>query len=244
MMAPAAPAGRAPVSPRSRFFRRPDRPYTEVDGRPVVIHPDRRTFYELTPAATAVWASLDGRSVRELATSITTSTGSDPVLSCVELVRRWRALGLIEECTVLGTAPADDLHLPSPPKTEIALVADTAATGAVLVVGLGARSTVTVVVTPPRLAGAAVALRGLVQLGPIPGSGSMAQPAEAEAEGPLSPLAVFGALVQSVADEELHDGGLADALASLAESLAGLRLPATDLDSTEVQHAIDELLHE
>jgi hypothetical protein len=105
-------ASRAPISPASELCRRPRRPYSEVDGHAVVVIPERRAFVELPPRAVALWAALDGRPLAAVVGGLTSRTG-DPVIAtaeAIELVRRWRALDLVEERAVLGAegGGADD----------------------------------------------------------------------------------------------------------------------------------------
>ena len=58
---PVPPELLEPVSVRSRLVRAPGVRYTEVAGAAVVWEPTRRALHELSPAAAALWAALDGR---------------------------------------------------------------------------------------------------------------------------------------------------------------------------------------
>jgi hypothetical protein len=110
---PARASGRRrPVSLESRFTRRADRPYTEVAGHSMVLVLERRSAYEIAPGALALWASLGDRTLGDLITDLDPNR---PALDYLEVVRRWRALGLIEERDVLGVEgqTVDDTNGPA-----------------------------------------------------------------------------------------------------------------------------------
>jgi hypothetical protein len=94
--------GRQPITVRSWFVRRPGRPYTEVAGHSVVVVPERRVAYEIAPAALRLWATLAHRPLGDLIADLDPDRA--PV-EYLELVRRWRALGLVEERAVLDGDP-------------------------------------------------------------------------------------------------------------------------------------------
>ncbi len=98
-MTELTPGLRRPVSAGSWFARRPDRPYTEVGGHSMVLVPERRMAYEIAPGARGLWAALGDRPLGELVAALDPDR---PPLEYVELVRRWRALGLVEERAVLA----------------------------------------------------------------------------------------------------------------------------------------------
>ncbi len=241
-------AHRAPISARSRLGRRPDRPYTEVDGHPVVIVPERRACYRIAPAALALWAALDGRPLGQVVDGLGPEADRHPLLDYVELVRRWRALGLVDECAAPDEAPPPPFEPAEPPAT-VALHATVTAEGAVLVVGQGADEPVAISVADSAVVGAERPLVGLVQV--------MGRTDPADADHPADPspdptpdpspaqtldaLGVFEALV-SVGDEtDLEAEGTADALADLAETLRGLRIPGPDPDGHRLDGAVAQL---
>jgi hypothetical protein len=219
-------AGRAPVNARSRFRRLPGRPYTEVAGQPVVVNLERRMCVPLSPAAVALWAALDGRPLHDLVAA------ADLLPACIELLRRWRAFGLIEEDAVLDDAPAPHPVAAPARRATVTLRAHVAASGSVLLVGPDRTERTTVAVDPPRVVGAEQPLVGLVGL------------AAPTAPGPrLDALGVFAVLVAGLDHHDEHDGpeALVDALATLAESLTGRAVTAVDPADAEVRRAVAEL---
>lgn len=221
--------GRTPVSGRSRFRRLAGRPYTEVDGQPVVVNLERRTCIPLSPSAVALWAALDGRPLADLVVAGEPGT-PDPLPACVELLRRWRALGLIEEDEVIddesGAHPVD-----APARcATVSLRARAAASGAVLVVGPDVTDVATITLDPPGVVGAGRPLVGLVGLAAPDGAGAG-----------LAPLDVFGLLVAAGPDDVEAPVSLVDALAELAESLTGRVVASADPDSVEAIRAVVEL---
>ncbi len=127
----------------------------------MVLVPERRMAYEIAPGALALWGALDDRSLGDL---IARLDPNRPAHDYLEVVRRWRALGLIEERVVLGVEPQ------------------------------------TVDPAPP------AELRWRTP-----------DPTSLDAPSHDDPLQWFGTLLGWVADDDLHQPGLADALASLAE---------------------------
>lgn len=236
--------GRAPVNARSRFRRLPDRPYTEVAGHPVVVNLERRTCVPLSPAGVALWAALDGRPLDDLvapavgagATDAPGAPGapdrsdaSDLLPACIELLRRWRAFGLIEEDAVLGDVPAPDPVAAPARRATVTLRADAAASGSVLLVGPALTERTTVAVDPPRIVGAERALVGLVGLAAPAGPGPH-----------LDALGVLGVLVAGLDDHDEPEA-VVDALATLAESLTGRAVAAADPADAAVRRAVAEL---
>jgi hypothetical protein len=209
---PIRPA-RAPVSERSRFGRLPAHPYTEVDGHPVVLALDRRRFHVLTPAGARLWGALDGRPLGEVVDDLA-GPGTDPRAEGIELIRRWRALHLVEE-GLAGDEAVDDLgdDAAASAMASVSFRGVAADSGAILRVGERADERPTVSLRPPRVIGADRPLEGVVE---VVGSGARG--------GSIGVLEVFGALLASVVDEDLLDAGLGDALAGLAEGLPGRRV--------------------
>jgi hypothetical protein len=98
---------RAPISRASELGRRPGRPYSEVAGHAVVVIPERRSFIELAPGSVALWAGLDGRPLADVVAELGPPGGPTIAMTeAIELARRWRALGLVEEGSVLAAAGA------------------------------------------------------------------------------------------------------------------------------------------
>jgi hypothetical protein len=188
----------------------------------VVLVPHRRRFHVLAPAAAGLWGSLDGRPLDEVVAGLTGTDearrpdrSGDPMLACVEMLRRWRALGLVEECGGRHGGSAEPHRIPAPRAT-ISFRASAADAGATLVVGATADQRVTVRVRPPQVVGAGVPLTGVREV--------IQTPAPTMVEGPIGVLDVFGALLEGVVEDEVVDPGLADALAGLAEDLPGRRV--------------------
>lgn len=96
-----------PVTPASRPVRRAAISYTEVGGRPVLCDTVRATAHMLNAAGGALWAALDGRSIREIAAEAGAATTAD----LVESIRRLRALGVVDEGE----------HVEAPAQTNVAL---------------------------------------------------------------------------------------------------------------------------
>ena len=237
-------AGRAPVNGRSRFRRLPDRPYTEVAGQPVVVNLERRTCVPLSPAAVALWAALDGRALEELVARADEPgahgepgahvehgrpDAADPLPAYRELLRRWRAFGLIEEDGVVDAAPAPDPVATPARRATVTLRARATASGSVLLVGPDLTDLATVTVDPPRVVGAEQPLVGIVALAAPAGLGPE-----------LDALQVFGSLVAGL-DDRGEPEALVDALAALAESLTGHAVVSADPAGAEASRAVAEL---
>jgi len=71
----------------------------ERDGAPELFDVDAHASYRVSRAAAELWAALDGRPLREIrpATEADTTTECDVDVAVVELVRRFKVLGLIED---------------------------------------------------------------------------------------------------------------------------------------------------
>ena len=241
-MSDTGAVGRRPVSLRSRFVRRPDRPYTEVAGRSLVVVPSGHAAYELAPAAVALWAALDDRPLGELVAS---RPPDQPPVAYLELVRRWRALGLVEERTALAGLDTDPgVEATGPPAT-VRLHGRAEAAGVVLVVGPGLGG-VTVTVAPPVVDGSAGPLLGLVELadgavgpGPDDASDRRDPTGSTGTVEHLDAIGVFGALVGAADEEDLRSEGFVDALADLAERLVGRRVASGH--PTRLAEAVSDL---
>ena len=85
------------------------RPYTEVGGHSMVLVPERRMCVEIAPGALALWGALGDRTLAAVLADLPAPPElRPPPDEAVEVVRRWRALGLIEERAVLGVETETD----------------------------------------------------------------------------------------------------------------------------------------
>ncbi len=79
----------------------------------MVLVPERRVAYEIAPGALALWAALGDRTLGDLIADLDPGR---PAHDYLEVVRRWRALGLVEERAELEGEPeiVDDTADPAP----------------------------------------------------------------------------------------------------------------------------------
>lgn len=229
---PAAGPGRRPLSLGSKLARRPGQAYTEVDGHPVVVGPEPGRFTELAPATLALWAALDGRPLDEVAAAVDPDLGRGRV-GTVDVCRRLRALGLIDDVAVLereGVEAAGPVSAIDPPRrARVSLRGQVVDGGAGLALaGSEAGNSVEpsipskavdVEVDPPAVVGAAHALSHIVLPRRSAGPGTAAGATAALGNPVQDPLAVFAALLINLAEPDLTAPGLVDALADLAEAL-------------------------
>jgi hypothetical protein len=92
--------------------------YSEIGGSPVLWEPVTRVLHELTPAGAGLWASFDGRTLAEIVAGAAGSMAPDDRIrferEAVEVVRRLRAVGLVEDLGD-GSPPRDDGSTGVPP---------------------------------------------------------------------------------------------------------------------------------
>ena len=119
---PVIPELLEPVSVRSRLVRAAGVRYTEVAGAAVVWEPSRRALHELSPAAAALWAALDGRPFGDVISEATAPSDAPTTTErdLIEAVRRLRALRLVSD---LGPdqSPVADLESHGVPPDRVEL---------------------------------------------------------------------------------------------------------------------------
>lgn len=104
-----------PVGWRSRLAQSPEFRYTEVGGVPILVRPSDVTVEALTPTWAAIWAQLDGRVLTE-------ALGTNPEVlapadsrNLIEVVRRLKAAGLVDDVADNGSSPAHPERQERPP---------------------------------------------------------------------------------------------------------------------------------
>ena len=95
-----------PVHAQARLRRSPDVRYTEVLGAPVLCNTDDRSVHAFSAATVLLWAGFDGRPLVEVAG---VGPASPEWRGLVEVVRRFKATGLIEDVPAGDVAPLPDL---------------------------------------------------------------------------------------------------------------------------------------
>jgi hypothetical protein len=103
-----------PVTLRSRLRRRPGVVATEVAGLPVLCDADARTTHPLSAAAARLWTDLDGRPLAAHLDQLTSSDDAPTEVALIELIRRLRAVDLIEDCGPGDGAAANPVPHPAP----------------------------------------------------------------------------------------------------------------------------------
>lgn|GEM_PF-2978942 len=230
-----------PVGLGSRVGPCPGVRYSEIDGSPVLWEPATRVLHELTPAGAGLWASFDGRTLAEIVDDATGSMMAGERArferEAVEVVRRLRAVGLVEDLEDASAAP--DLGPTGVPPSVLRL-AGRVATGpwtegvaVVLAPAVGAdgepastfveidvTATMVVAVSDPR-AGTGAEPRGVVALHTVLDDRGERPGADDRAPAPLSALALLAALMAALPPVPEPHPLVLDALASLAESVPG-----------------------
>lgn len=211
-----------PVHAQARLRRSPDVRYTEIRGAPVLCNTDDRSVHAFGAATVLLWAGFDGRPLTEVAG---VAPASPKWRDLVEVVRRFKASGLIEDVPAGEVEALPDLAAPVPIVTSLRIWgawADdpTASSGAAGVLELhssGDEATAVEVATGHSRPGEEVrpftvdgrALAGVT----LPPSLRVSVGAGPE-------VVAFAAWVRAVADvDELRRPGVVDAVAGLAESV-------------------------
>lgn len=209
--APGAMPFASPVTAASRPCRTAGVAYTEVVDQHVLCDTTTATLHVLSPAAAAVWAALDGRSVRELALLFDGATVND----LVEAVRRLRTLGLIgeDDDRSPGAHPSIDDYDPrftSPVRLRGHTV--DADQGLVLVLDPDTADVVVLEPRPPRVLDTpVVALRTEHR--------TTSRSAEEVALRAVDPLDALRVLVSATHPDDLIVPNMVDILADVAEAL-------------------------
>jgi hypothetical protein len=219
-----------PVGPSSRVQARSDIVYTEVDGRPVLCDPVRRSLHELSPAAALLWGRLDGR---RLDAHCDHSADGWSELELVEVVRRLRVLDLVEDAEGAGEGSREPTIRPGlepavaaiAEEVELAGWADDVAGDVVVVLSRWPGSdSIRWRVDTSSLASDPRPLRALALI-------------DTEGEpGRLQPVDALRVIVGSAAPPALAVGPLDD-LARIAESIPVLRAP----DSSALSDMVNAL---
>jgi hypothetical protein len=191
--------------------------YTEVDDQAVLCRAQGRVVLRISPAAAYIWGLCDGhRSVDDIAGALDANAGAPDLTAVVELARRLRALGLMQDA---------DGSVPAQPASE-AVVRPIVRLRASVVPGLDG-------------GGCTLRLGGVPGAEPAQGAVTIRFDGErvtaagqelvrAEVEGVraerLRPFEVFELLVQATDDGSFEQPGIADELASLAEAIPTFRV--------------------
>jgi len=95
----AARGHRRPVCGHARLRAASGVELREREGVTELFDPTTGASHRLSRAAAELWVALDGRPLREIrpVTEAETTTECDVDLAVIELVRRFKALGLVED---------------------------------------------------------------------------------------------------------------------------------------------------
>jgi hypothetical protein len=211
-----------PVHEQARLRRSPDVRYTEILGAPVLCNTDDRSVHAFSAATVVLWAGFDGRPLAEVAG---VGRESPEWRGLVEVVRRFKATGLIEDVPAGEVEALPDLDAAVPVVTSLrvwgawdgdsALARDqpgvfelhTPGDGATAAEVAPGSSRPGAEVPPCTVDGRAVA-------------GVTLPPSLRVSAGAGPEVVAFAAWVRAVTDaDELRRPGVVDALAGLAESV-------------------------
>jgi hypothetical protein len=196
--------------------------YTEVVGSPVLCNTDDRSVHAFSAATVVLWAGFDGRPLTEVAG---VGPASPEWRGLVEVVRRFKATGLVEDVPAGELAALPDLNDPVPVVTSLRVLGvwadDASATsGAAGVLELHSPGddATAVEVSPARSRPGEA-----VQPGAVGGravAGVTVPPSLRVSAGAGPEVVAFAAWVRAVVDvDELRRPGVVDALAGLAEAV-------------------------
>ena len=98
-----------PVHAQARLRRSPDVRYTEILGAPVLCNTDDRSVHAFGAATVVLWAAFDGRRLVDVVGGTGVGPASPEWRGLVEVVRRFKATGLIEDVPAGEVAALPDL---------------------------------------------------------------------------------------------------------------------------------------
>ena len=211
-----------PVHAQARLRRSPDVRYTEILGAPVLCNTDDRSVHAFSAATVVLWAGFDGRPLTEVAG---VGPESPEWRGLVEVVRRFKATGLIEDVPAGEVEALPDLDGPVPVVTSLRIrggwADDAAATSGapgVLELHSSGDDATPVEVTPGRSRPGEEVQPCTVDGRAV--AGVTLPPSLRVSAGAGPEVVAFAAWVRAVVDaDELRRPGVVDALAGLAESV-------------------------
>jgi hypothetical protein len=211
-----------PVHAQARLRRSPHVRYTEILGAPVLCNTDDRSVHTFSAATVVLWAGFDGRPLTEVAG---VGPASPEWRDLVEVVRRFKVTGLVEDVPAGEVADLPDLDAPVPVVTSLRVFGSwaddpTPAGGGAGVIELRSpASDAEVVEVMPGRSRPGEELRPCTVDGRAV-AGVTLPPSLRVSVGAGPEVVAFAAWVRAVADvDELRRPGVVDAVAGLAESV-------------------------